>query len=263
METPSKSTLKFVKSLGEIKYRRQSGCFKAEGTKCVLDTIAYFEIEMVMATSTWLDKNGNGIPLGSVVYCCTMADMERMTSLSTAPQVIGVYKIPEKTFDSSEAHQNLVLALDTIQDPGNLGTIMRVADWFGVKQIVCSRETVDVYNPKTIQSTMGAISRVAVTYQDLPTLLGGLKEEGVEICGTFLDGDNIYSASTLLPRTGVIVVGNEGRGISEEVAAIVSKRLTIPSYPVDAPTSESLNAAIATAVTLSTFRQKLNQWQKK
>lgn len=247
----TKAQIKFVKNLSEAKGRRETGCFKAEGTKCVIDTLGHFELESLFATPSWLQEHPERAAMATE---CSRADLERMSSLSTAPQVIAVYHIPEYHFDKAEPAQNLVLALDTIQDPGNLGTIVRIADWFGIRSIICTRETVDLFNPKTVQATMGAISRVVVTYHDnLAILLGEMRDEGVAVCGTFLGGENIYS--TRLPRAGVIVIGNEGRGISPEVEAAVSLRLTIPSYPPGEPTSESLNAAVATAVTVSLFRQ--------
>lgn len=250
-QPPSKSILKEVKSLGDIKGRRQSGCFKAEGTKCVIDTLGYFDLVGLYATAAWAGEH----PEIEDVTICSRADMERMSSLSTAPAVIAVYRIPERSFDPKSSISNLVLALDTIQDPGNLGTIVRIADWFGIRDIVCSRESVDLYNPKTVQSTMGSISRVSVTYHDnLPGLLKLMNKHDVPIFGTFLGGENIFEAS--LPSHGVIVIGNEGQGISWPVAETVTRRLTIPSFPGDCPTGESLNAAVATAITVAQFRSK-------
>lgn len=249
-DTVSKAAIKRIHHLGDAKCRRAEGLFKAEGAKLVLDTIEAFEVDGIYATAKWLDSRGD-ITAKYNVWECTHADLERMSSLSTAPEVIAVYRIPDREFDPSTPAQELILALDTIQDPGNLGTIIRVADWFGIHTIVCSRETVDLYNPKTVQATMGAMSRVGVHYLDLPAYLSSL--QGTEVYGTFLDGENIYNAP--LGTTGVIVIGNEGRGISEAVASHVTERLTIPSYPAGSPTSESLNAAIAAAITISTFRQ--------
>lgn len=143
-----------------------------------------------------------------------------------------------------------MLALDTIQDPGNLGTIIRVADWFGITDIICSRETADCFSPKVIQATMGSISRVNVHYCDLVETIARLGADYVY--GTFLDGDSI--SETYLGRTGIIVIGNEGNGISKPVEDVVTHRLLIPSYPPERPTGESLNAAIATAITLAKFR---------
>lgn len=242
----TKNNIKLVRDLERAKTRRESGLFKAEGTKLVADTIGHFEREALFATSAWLAEHPD--VEGTTAK---RADLERMSSLSTAPEVIAVYRQPRWQFDPAEASRNLVLALDTIQDPGNLGTIVRIADWFGIHDIICTRETVDLFNPKTVQATMGALSRVRVHYLDLPATLRSLD---CPVYGTFLGGENIYSAG--LSNSGVIVVGNEGKGISPEVAETVTKRLTIPSYPPAEPTSESLNAAVATAITVSIFRQK-------
>jgi TrmH family RNA methyltransferase len=150
-------------------------------------------------------------------------------------------------------NNSLVLALDRVQDPGNLGTIIRVADWMGVDTIIASRDTVDVFNPKVVQATMGAIARVKVHYVDLPQFLSSLTD--IPIYGTFLDGTNIYT--TPLSPTGIVIMGNEGQGISPEVEKLVNAKILIPSYPPERPTSESLNVATATAITLAEFRRQL------
>ena len=147
---------------------------------------------------------------------------------------------------------NRILVLDNIQDPGNLGTIIRIADWFGIKHIICSHGTVDVYNTKTIQSTMGALTRVKVHYVDLPLELSKVE---CPIYVTALDGENINKSS--LTRNGVIVMGNEGNGVSAEVMAVANKKLLIPSYPPERPTSESLNVSVATAIVVSMFRSQI------
>lgn len=245
---------KLVYSLSEAKHRRAENAFKAEGTKCVLDTIGYFPLRYLMATPSWLDEHQTevGHVAPDSIYCAKPKDMERMTALSTAPAVIAVYSIPSPcTKLAGSADKNLVLALDTIQDPGNLGTIMRVADWMGVETIVCSRETVDVYSPKVVQATMGAISRINLIYGNLPELIAEINAPAVY--GTFLNGENINTAQ--LENRGIIVIGNEGRGISDAVATLVNRRITIPSYPAGRVTSESLNAAVATAITLAAFRR--------
>lgn len=245
---------KLVYSLSEAKHRRAENAFKAEGTKCVLDTIGYFPLRYLMATRAWLDEHITEIRHlpSDRIYCVTHKDMERMTALSTAPDVVAVYDIPSPcTKLAGIADKNLVLALDTIQDPGNLGTIMRVADWMGVETIICSRETVDVYSPKVVQATMGAISRVSVIYGNLPEMITEVNSPAVY--GTFLNGENINTAQ--LENRGIIVIGNEGRGISDTVTALVNRRITIPSYPAGRVTSESLNAAVATAITLAAFRR--------
>ncbi len=242
---------KLTASLGEAKHRKASGLFKAEGTKCVLDTISHFRCPYLIATDKWLALHGSAVTAESVVKA-SARDMERMSSLSTAPDVIAVYEIPVHTPDFSAFASQLCLALDCIQDPGNLGTIIRTADWFGVRNIICSPTTADVYNPKVVQATMGAISRVDLHYCDLAETLSRLKTDSkVRLFGTFLGGDIIYH--TQLPVNGIIVMGNEGKGISPEIADLIDNRLYIPSYPPGQPTSESLNVAIATAVTLSEF----------
>lgn len=239
-----------VKSLDDVKGRRRQGAFKAEGTKCVLDTLGAFRLQALLATHGWLEVNPQ-VAARPECVACTHADLERMTSLTTAPEVIAVYALPEAA-EPSPAPDDLVVALDAIRDPGNLGTIIRVADWFGVEQVVCSRDTVDCFSPKVVQATMGAIARVRVSYVDLPTTLRNLGRQGHEVCGTFLDGQDIYASP--VPTNAVLVIGNEGRGISPEVEAVCSRRLTIPSYPAGRPTSESLNAAMATGLCLARFR---------
>lgn len=242
---------KLTASLGDVKYRRRSGCFKAEGTKCVLDTIKNFELEYLFATPEWLEVH-SGLSVNEKAVAVTKADLIKMSSLSTAPGVIAVYRMPVYGLEPESLRGSLTVALDGVQDPGNLGTVIRTADWFGVRDILCSRDTVDVYSPKVIQATMGAISRVRVHYCDLPETL--IKLNGMPVYGTFLDGGNIYDEP--LSDTGIIVMGNEGKGISGSVARIITDRLYIPPYPADAETSESLNVGVATAITLAEFRRR-------
>ncbi len=241
------STCNMVRSLDERKWRRREGAFKAEGSKCVLDTLAHFSVRALYATDEWIAAHDT---CGTDAQPATRGELRKMSSLVTPPEVIAVYDIPVRDLDPEAARRGLVLALDTIQDPGNLGTIIRVADWFGITDIICSRETADCYSPKVIQATMGAISRVRVHYCDLPATIAMLGAPAVY--GTFLDGDDIGTAT--LGDIGIIVTGNEGNGISPEVEAVVTHRLLIPSYPRGRQTSESLNAAIATAITLAKFR---------
>lgn len=249
----SNNLRKLVKSLDEVRHRRETGLFKIEGTKCVTDTVGRFEMEYLLATPEWIESNPDS---GLRPLAVAAREMTRMSSMVTPPGVISICRIPSRTFDPSMVENNLVLALDAIRDPGNLGTIIRVADWFGINDILCSTDTVDCWGPKVVQATMGSIARVRLHYLDLPATLSSLK---CEIFGTFLDGADIYNEP--LSSAGVIVIGNESHGVSDSVASLVTRRLTIPSFPVGAETGESLNAAVATAVTVSTFRQK--QWQNK
>lgn len=243
---------KTVVSLSQSKHRRRQSLFKAEGTKCVLDTIGHFRIKWLIATETWMNEHSE-YQRGNNIVKVSARDMEQMSDLTTASEVIAVYEIPAYDLDTYALTDSLVIALDSVQDPGNLGTIMRTADWFGIRDIICSRTTVDVYSPKVIQATMGAVSRVRVHYCDLPDVLGNLRQKGVNIYGTFLEGDNVYTSR--LSHSGVIVMGNEGQGISDDVRGLVSDKLFIPPYPIDADTSESLNVATATAIILSEFRR--------
>ncbi len=244
---------KLVASLGQAKYRRETGLFVAEGTKCVLDTFGHFDCVYLIATENWIKTHAGEIASVTPTEA-NRADMERMTHLSTAPDVIAVYRIPEHSVSPQQLCGKLSLALDRIQDPGNLGTIIRLADWFGIHDIVCSPDTVDLYNPKVVQATMGAIARVRVSYAPLPQLLTAMRDTGEHIYGTFLDGTDIYAEH--LSSHGIIVMGNEGSGISDAVAATVDRRLLIPSYPAGVTTIESLNVAIATAITVAEFRRQ-------
>ena len=243
---------KMVASLGSIKGRREENCFIAEGTKCVMDTWKHFSCRYLFATSQWIEKYAhefNGI--NAIVV--KKADIERMSQLTTPSDVIAVYEQPKYELDCSQLKNQLTILLDRVQDPGNLGTIIRIADWFGINNIVCSRDTVDVYNPKVVQATMGAISRVKVHYCDLVELINA--NEDIPVYGTFLDGDNMYSMD--LSPCGFLVMGNEGQGISDEVGKLVTRRLFIPSYPADVSTSESLNVSMATAIAVAEFRRRL------
>ncbi len=241
-----------VYSLDGAKQRRQAQAFKAEGTKCVLDTLAAFPLVHLISTRQWWEEYG-----GKVSRWCqepllaTPAMMERMTSLSTAPNVIAVYQLPDRSALPTPLPTGLILALDGVQDPGNLGTIIRTADWFGISLLLCSPTTADAYSPKVVMSTMGAISRVRPVYCDLASVLSTYDST---IVGMALDGTPLPAAS--LPSNAIIVMGSEGHGLSPQVEALISQKLLIPSWPPERPTSESLNVATATAITLYAFRNR-------
>lgn len=246
---------KLYANLDRARTRRESGLFAAEGTKCVLDTVGHFRVHALLATAPWVDAHANALPGGVEATTVKPSDLERMSHLSTPSEVMAIYHIPDYGNEEGAATggdgDGLTLLLDRVQDPGNLGTIIRLADWFGVGRVVCSPDTVDVWSPKVVQATMGAIARVRCIYTSLTDYIAAAG--GVEVCGTFLDGDSIYSAP--LPRKALLVMGNEGQGISPEVARLVGRRLLIPSYPPGAATSESLNVSMATAIALSEFRR--------
>lgn len=253
----SKAKIKAYAALSMRKHRVSSGLFVAEGAKCVLETLPFFRLEALVAVAEWLESGL--LPENTDaerVFTATSRQMAQLSSLSTAPQVIAVFAMPVSEIPRPEAvAEELILVLDGIQDPGNLGTIIRTADWFGIRHIVASHTTVDVFNPKTVQSTMGAISRVSVSYTDLADYIEQYKRvTGLPVYGTLLEAKSIYSES--LSGNGMIVMGNEGKGISPEVRRLISSPLLIPSYPPGGSTVESLNVAMATAITLAEFRRR-------
>ena len=248
----SRNDIKLIKSLEHKKFRQKNNLFVAEGPKLVGELLGKFSGPMVFATNQWMEDN-KAIPARRI-ETVTPDELKRASLLKTPQDVIALFEIPRtETSIESAARDNLVLALDDVQDPGNLGTIIRIADWFGIKDIFCSRGTADVYNPKAVQATMGAIARVRLHYTDLAKEISGLPT-GIPVYGTFLDGETIYD--TELTQNGVIVMGNEGNGISAETEKAVTRRIFIPNWPAGAETSESLNVAIATAITCSEFRRR-------
>lgn len=248
----SKSLLKLIRSLEQRKFRKESGLFVAEGGKTVQDLIDLgIESTNIIATEEWL-KNHKLYTQANITVVSD-EEMKKASFLRTPQGVLAVFKQQIHEFDQATPEQELCLALDNIQDPGNMGTIIRIADWFGIKNIYCSNGTVDIYNPKTVQATMGAIGRVKIHYTDLPKLIAELNNK-TPIYGTFLDGEDIYSHS--LSNRGLIVMGNEGNGISEECGMLIKERLLIPNYPAGRKTSESLNVSVATAIVCSEFRRR-------
>jgi len=235
-----------VRSLQQKKFRDELGLFVAEGEKCVEELRKGFEPVFKVVSSEYpVVSNEHLITPYSIL--ATLKEIEQMSGLRTPQGVIGVFK---KRSIFRIPCSDLIIALDGIQDPGNLGTIIRTCDWFGIHDIVCSQDTADCYNPKVVQATMGALARVRVHYTDLPKWLA---EQQCPIIGTLLEGNNIYEKP--LPKEGIIVMGNEGNGISQEVRKIITHPIRIPSYPKDAETSESLNVSIATAIVLAEFRR--------
>lgn len=250
----SKNKIKYFNSLNLKKNRDNEQVFIAEGIKLVGDLLPYFKAKYIVATTEWLSKNSH--IADEIIEIENIEEMKKITLLSTPSPVYVVFYRSQYDFNLQDLllKRELILALDTVQDPGNLGTIIRIADWFGIKNIICSHGTVDVYNAKTIQSTMGALARVKVHYVELRDVLDIFRKHAYPIYGTFLDGASIYNAE--LAKYGVIVMGNEGNGISDEIEKLVSDKLLIPSYPADEPTSESLNVAVATAIVCSEFRRR-------
>jgi TrmH family RNA methyltransferase len=238
----SKNQIKLIKSLESKKFRKREGLFVAEGPKVVGDLLrAGYQPHAIFSTEPRPDAE-----------LITDDELHRISFLQHPQEVLAVFHTPTPQ-ESSNFHlpADICLALDGVQDPGNVGTIIRIADWFGITHIYCSPDTADVYNPKVVQATMGSLAHVQITYCDLVPLL---REAAVPVYGTLLDGQDIYQQP--LSREGVIVMGNEGNGISPEVRQLVSHKLLIPNFNKNAETAESLNVAIATSITCSEFRRR-------
>lgn len=246
----SKNKIKFIRSLEMKKNRKENGVFLAEGNKLVSELSAHFKCKLLVATSQWLDSNRN-INADETI-AVEKEELSRASLLKTPQDVLAVFEMPRYEASDDDPKKELCLALDDIQDPGNLGTIIRIADWFGIKNIFCSHGTADAFSPKTVQATMGALARVKIHYCDIKALISGLDD--VPVFGTFLDGNNIYESE--LSANGLIVMGNEGNGISKEVSALINRRILIPNYPQGNETTDSLNVAIATAIVCSEFRRR-------
>ena len=249
MASISNNEIKKVKSLQQKKFRDEAGLFIVEGEKMVDEALqSPFKVDQIYKR----DEIGEEA-------------MKRITALASPSPVLAVVRKPSDIYVDDPAELSdllssggLFLALDTIRDPGNLGTILRIADWFGIDAVLAAKDTVDVFNPKVVQATMGAIFRVKMHYVDLPSVSRMALAKGGKVYGTFLDGRNMYSTDldTGKDKPVVIVIGNESEGISDTMAALVSDKLYIPPYPADDSGSESLNAAVATAITVAEFRRR-------
>lgn len=250
----SKNKIKFIRSLAYKKFRDENHCFLAEGPKVVGDLMGHFPCHLLAATSPYLQSHREYT--ADEVTEATMQQLEQASLLKSPREVIAVFSM-DRLYPSSQKAENhlqeLSIALDGIQDPGNLGTIIRIGDWFGIHNIYCSEDCVDAFSPKVVQATMGALARVCVHYTHLPDFIRRLRPD-TAVYGTFLDGEDIYASH--LSQGGIVVMGNEGKGISPEVEKLISKRLFIPNYPEGTPTSESLNVAVATAITCAEFRRQ-------
>ena len=238
----SKNQIKLITSLVQKKYRKQHQLFFAESAKVIQELLqSNFELEHLYITKPMFSD-----VLESKKITISDSDLNKITALTTANDCLAVFRIPQ---EKQVINKGLIVALDDIRDPGNLGTIIRLCDWFGISQIVCSEQTVDVYNPKVVQATMGSVARVNITYLDLESYLSEAK---TEIFGTFMDGENIYK--TQLPTSGIIVLGNEANGISKIIEEKVTQKIAIPRFG-SLQLTESLNVATATAIVLSEFKR--------
>ena len=247
----SKSKIKLITSLSQKKFRDETGLFIAEGTKLVLDLVSAFECSVLVATTQWLEQHH--LSTAQEIIEVTENELQKISNQKKPQGVLAVFVKPNYQQNITDISSKLYLALDDIQDPGNLGTIIRIADWFGITDIFCSEHSADAFGSKTVQATMGALARVRVHTVDLTVFLRSVAGK-MPIYGTFMDGENIYNKT--ITSGGIIVMGNEGNGISAEIEQYVSDRLLIPNYPIGEITSESLNVGVATALVCAEFRRR-------
>lgn len=235
----SKNQLKLIKSLALKKYRLQHGLFTVEGIKGITEFLnSHYQLNHLYTTEAIFNTNDYTL--------ISTADLKKISSLKTPNTALAVFEIPEPKPIQTEG---LIVALDNVRDPGNLGTIIRLCDWYGIKDLVCNLETVDCYNTKVVQSTMGSLTRVNVSYMNLEHFINDTSKVSF---GTFMDGENIYTND--LPEDGIIILGNEANGISKTIEALVDKKIAIPRFG-NLKATESLNVATATAIVLSEFKR--------
>ncbi len=243
----TKAEIQLIKSLSDKRSRSEMGLFLAEGEKLIGELReSDFNVRKIYSLE--------GIFDGGDVEWISPREMERISQLKSANNSVALVDLPNYKLDIDAIKSELILVLDGVQNPGNLGTIIRLADWFGIKNIICSPTSADCFNPKVVQATMGAIVRVKVHYMPLTELLEELQRADVPIYGTLLEGNNIYSEG--LSHAGAIIMGNEGQGVSPEVQKFITRKLYIPPFPADNHGSESLNVSIATAIVCSEFRRR-------
>ncbi len=250
----SKAKIKYIRSLELKKNRLADNVFVAEGPKVVGDLLRVMRARLIVATQEWMSCNESECH-GAEIIEVSADELRKVSFLQTPQDVLAVFNMPDRndTDNCVVPIGKLSLALDGVQNPGNLGTIIRIADWFGITEIFCSNDTADAFNPKVVQATMGSIARVSIRYVNLSVMLSTLPD-GFPVYGTFLDGEDIYQQT--LSDEGLIIMGNEGNGISHEVGRLINRRLLIPNFSTSEDRAESLNVAIATAITCSEFRRK-------
>jgi len=254
----SKNKIKFINALKKKKSRNEKGCFIAEGSKTVADLLASgMQARLICSTGGWMQSHSAFSQANIIEHIeITGKDMQKISSLKTPQEVLGVFVIPEYREKEEKLIRQISLVLDRIHDPGNLGTIIRIADWFGIQNVICSADTVDAFNPKTVQATMGSLASVNIFYRDLPELMKKFSgRSGFNIYGCFLEGENLYTAP--LGNRGFIIMGSESHGISSYLMPFINRHLAIPSFSEGYATgAESLNVSVATGIVCSEFRRR-------
>lgn len=251
----SKNKLREIAALKQRKTREEQQLFTVEGEKLAQEILqSDWKINCICALPEWISKNELLLKKTTDIYEITEDQLHKISNLATPNKILIVAVMPSKQKNETPPDNELSLFLDGIQDPGNLGTIIRLADWFGIGTIACTPDTVEVYNPKVIQSTMGAFLRIKTIYVDPKEWLHNAKKLNLNIFGTFLGGTNLYQEN--LPAKGIIIMGNESKGISKEMEVLTDKKITIPSFPPERQGSESLNVAIAASIVCAEFRRQ-------
>jgi TrmH family RNA methyltransferase len=245
----SKAKIKWIHSLNLKKNRKELHLFVAEGHKLVTELLPLMSCRFLTATAEWLQKYPD-IQAAEIAEA-SLQELNKASNQQHPQEVLAVFEIPDRKPDLNYLKNNLTLALDNIQDPGNLGTIVRTADWFGINTLLCSVGCADAYNPKSVQASMGSIARVAVHYVKLEEFIPTLN---VPVFGTFLEGKNLYEFPHL-PQAAVILMGNESKGISGKLKPLVNEKLYIPKFPPGSKRAESLNVSIATGIICAAFRR--------
>jgi len=256
MSKISNNQIKQINSLKHKKIREKQNFFISEGEKIVDELLSSsFQIRTIIALKDWIELNGGKISDRNIeILQASKEELSRLSLFKTPNKVLAIAAIPRYDLNYNTLKNKITLVLDNIQDPGNLGTIIRLADWFGIQNIICSENSVDIFNPKVIQATMGAFLRVKVFYQNLIVLLNEVKKNyKIPVYGAFLNEKNIYI--TLLPSEALIVFGNESKGISYSLVNLIDERITIPSFNPNKMKTESLNISIAAAIICSEFRR--------
>ncbi len=250
----SKNQIQYIKSLSINKFRRTHREFIAEGPKIIDELInSPFNVKGIFAQAEWININGSALPNDTSITEVSEKELDRISNLITPNQVLAVIEMPENK-KPPKTINDLVLMLDDISDPGNMGAIIRTADWFGIQTIICSENCVDIYNPKVVQATMGSIFRVGVHYENLEMFLSK-NSSGKIVYGAFQDGKNIYQ--TALNKKSLVVIGNESKGISKDIIPYITDKVSIPAYTFsNRQSAESLNASIATALICAEFRRQ-------
>jgi len=249
------STIKQVKSLQQKKYRREYGLFVVEGQRMFSEIIeSDLKIRDIYGLTSFINESKD---YENRVTEVTKKEMSRMSGLVTPSPVLAVVEIPNNSFTLKAIQNNVSIALDDIQDPGNLGTIIRLASWFGIEFIFCSYGTAEAFSPKVVQASMGALTNVKVIYTDLESFVNDATKAKIPVFSTCLDGEEIYNAS--LPANGLIVFGNEGKGISNSLSNRIKRKLTIPRFSETTTGSESLNVAVAAAIVCSEFKRRIKK----